>query len=193
MTKIDARKLNGPWAEGYALDVHTTSSEFLGYDGQGHEQFASTRSEIGDLLYRAKYKGDDSALSELVDAAADFIRSKNIEADVIVAAPPTRQRKIQPLFKITDALGKKLNLPVSNNAVKKTGDVELKNLHGFEERSKALQNAITVDPKKIVGKRVLLVDDLVGSGATIHTVTEQLQAAGAKKVSVIAMTQTRRK
>jgi competence protein ComFC len=193
MTKIDARKLKGPWAEGYALDVHTASSEFLGYDGQGHEQFATTRSEMGDLLYRTKYKGDDSALDELVEATAEFIKSKNIDADVIVAAPPTRQRKVQPLFKITDALGKKLSLPVCNNAVRKTSNVELKNLHGFEERSKALQNAITVDAKKVAGKRVLLVDDLVGSGATIHTVTEQLQASGAKKVSVIAMTQTRRK
>ena len=63
---INPKPLHGPWATGYALHVHSTGSEFLGYDQYGHEQFDTKRTEVGELLYRVKYKGDDAALDELV-------------------------------------------------------------------------------------------------------------------------------
>ena len=41
MIKINPRKIKDGQYEGYALDLHTTSSVFLGYDSYGHEQFMS--------------------------------------------------------------------------------------------------------------------------------------------------------
>ncbi len=32
-------EVQGAWRRGWTLDVHTTSSEFLGYDQNGHAQF----------------------------------------------------------------------------------------------------------------------------------------------------------
>ena len=32
MTKINPRKIDGPWTDGRVLDLHSTGSEFLGYD-----------------------------------------------------------------------------------------------------------------------------------------------------------------
>lgn len=193
MTKINPRQLKGPWLEGYALDVHSTGSEFLGYDEYGHEQFDTKRTDVGELLYRVKYKGDETALAELADVMAEFVRSRGISSEIIVPVPPTRVRRIQPLFKIVAALGQRLRIPVIGTAVKKSGGAELKNLHDFEERRKVLENAISVDPRQVVGKRILLVDDLVRSGATIAAVAEQLTAAGARTVYVLAATQTRRR
>jgi competence protein ComFC len=57
MTRINPRKLSGPWTEGYALDLHTASSEFLGYDEFGHEQFNTERTEVGELVYRGSTGG----------------------------------------------------------------------------------------------------------------------------------------
>src|SRR3954447_17501447 len=159
MTKINPRQLKGPWREGYALDVHSTGSEFLGYDEYGHEQFDTKRTDVGELLYRVKYKGDEAALSELADVMAEFVKSKGISSEIIVPVPPTRVRRIQPLFKIVAALGQRLRIPVIGTAVKKSGGAELKNLHDFEERRKVLENAISADPRQVVGKRILLVDD----------------------------------
>jgi hypothetical protein len=56
VTKINPRKIDGPWADGRVLDLHSTGSEFLGYDEYGHEQFDTRRTEVGDLLYRLKYR-----------------------------------------------------------------------------------------------------------------------------------------
>lgn len=193
MVKINPRQLKGPWLEGYALDVHSTGSEFLGYDEYGHEQFDTKRTDVGELLYRVKYKGDEAALTELADVMAEFVKSKGVPSEIIVPVPPTRVRRVQPLAKIVVALGQRLRIPVISTAVKKSGGAELKNLHGFEERRKVLENAISVDPRQVAGKRILLVDDLVRSGATIAAVAEQLTAAGARAVYVLAATQTRRR
>ena len=36
MLDINPKKLIGPWKEGYALDVHTVSSDYLGEDQFGN-------------------------------------------------------------------------------------------------------------------------------------------------------------
>jgi competence protein ComFC len=52
MVKTSPKKLKGPWEDGYALDIHTISSEFIGHNEFGHPQFDTKRTEIGELLYR---------------------------------------------------------------------------------------------------------------------------------------------
>ena len=84
MVNINTKRIQGNWREGYALDYHTLRSEFLGYDGAGHPQFNTTRSEIGELLYRLKYRSDRSVTNAIVETAVQFIRSWGIEADVII-------------------------------------------------------------------------------------------------------------
>ncbi len=56
MIKINPKKIKSDQFEGYTLDIHTISSDFLGYDGYGHAQFDTQRSEMGELLYRLKYQ-----------------------------------------------------------------------------------------------------------------------------------------
>ena len=37
--KVNPRKLRGPWTDGFALDLHTTGSTFLGYNAYGRPEF----------------------------------------------------------------------------------------------------------------------------------------------------------
>ena len=112
VTKSNPCKIDGPWADGRVLDLHSTGSEFLGYDEYGHEQFDTRRTEVGELLYRLKYRNDASALEEIGTVAEQFIRSWRIEFDVIVPAPPTRTRRVQPLHQITEELSRRFDVPV---------------------------------------------------------------------------------
>jgi hypothetical protein len=59
--KTNPVQVQGAWRLGWALDVHTTSSEFLGYDQNGNPQFNTTRSPLGELLYQLKYRGQKTA------------------------------------------------------------------------------------------------------------------------------------
>lgn len=193
MTNIHPRKIDGPWADGQVLDLHSTGSEFLGYDEYGHEQFDTRRTEVGELLYRLKYRNDASALTEIGEVAETFIRSWRIEFDVIVPAPPTRVRRVQPLHQIADELSRRFEVPVVKAVSKKaSGAAELKNLREFHERQTVLQDALIVNGPAVAGLRVLLVDDLIRSGATLGAVAAALNTAGAAIIFAFALTKTRR-
>jgi predicted amidophosphoribosyltransferase len=69
---------------------------------------------------------------------------------------------------------------------------ELKNLREYHEREAVLEGALMVDPRNINGRRVLLLDDVIRSGATLSAVARALTDAGAAAVFVFALTKTRR-
>lgn len=193
VTTVNPRKIEGPWADGRVLDLHSTGSEFLGYDEYGHEQFDTHRTDVGELLYRLKYRNDASALEEIGDVAETSIRSWRIEFDSIVPAPPTRTRPVQPLYQIADELARRFDVPVVKAVSKKAaGAAELKNLREYHERQAVLQDALLVNGRAVAGKRVLLVDDLIRSGATLGAVAAALTEAGAAIIFAFALTKTRR-
>ena len=48
-------ELLGNWKKGFAYDVHTLDSVYMGADEFGHDHWKTTRSEMGELVYRLKY------------------------------------------------------------------------------------------------------------------------------------------
>ena len=192
MTNINPRKIEGPWSDGRVLDLHSSGSEFLGYDEFGHEQFDTHRTDVGELLYRLKYQSDASAVGEIGAVAEKFIRAWRIQFDVIVPAPPTRTRRIQPLHQIAEELGRRFALPVVKAVSKNASGAELKNLREYHERHTVLQGALSVNARNVMGKRVLLIDDLIRSGATLGAVATALREAGAEVIFAFALTKTRR-
>ena len=192
--EIHPRKIRGKWAEGYALDLHTTSSTFLGYDGYGHPQFETVRSELGELLYKLKYRADPSAVDSIAEAAAEFLTEKwRVNVDLIVPVPPSNTgRKRQPVLEVARAISDRTGIELClDGLVKVKQTPQLKDVFDFKERVAALEGAFTVEKAKIQGKRVLLFDDLFRSGATMNTITECLMTGGAEVVYALTLTRTR--
>ncbi len=75
---------------------------------------------------------------------------------------------------------------------KAAGAAELKNLREFHERQAVLKDALVVNGRLIAEKRVLLLDDLIRSGATLGAVAAALSQAGAAIIFAFALTKTRR-
>src|SRR5438105_9065164 len=101
--------IQGAWRLGWALDLHTTSSEFLGYDASGHPQFETTRSPLGELLYQLKYRGQQTA-TQVAAVMAKFFDNKPIalgRIDLIAPVPPSIARAVQPVVQVANELGKK--------------------------------------------------------------------------------------
>ncbi len=62
-----------------------------------------------------------------------------------------------------------------------------------EDRAANLRHAFAVDPARaatIRGRRLLLVDDVMTSGATLHEAARVLRAAGAARVSAVVLART---
>jgi len=187
-------ELKGNWKKGFAYDVHTLDSVYLGVDEHGHDRWKNTRSEMGQLVYDLKYDRDKSAVAKIVDLLTKY---KGIETmDAIVPVPATRWRPIQPVIEIARELGRRTNVLVLENLlVKKTDGPELKNIDDPDERQRHLKDIITIsEDYNISGQSVLLVDDLYRSGATLSVATELLyNIAKVKAVFVLTMTKTRSK
>jgi len=186
-------RIPGRWREGYVLDYHTRSSDFLGYDEFGHARFETTRTEIGDLLYRLKYKREAEVLDSIVSVAARFVRKWGIHIDAIVPVPATRLRRLQPVVEMAKGLGRALDVPVFPEFVRNVKNVkELKNVFDYGERIKLLDQAYAVRDDSLRGKSVLLFDDLYRSGATMNASARVLaEQGGCSQIHALAITRTR--
>jgi len=70
---------------------------------------------------------------------------------------------------------------------------QLKDVFDYAKRTEILSGAFAVDTAKTAGKRLLLIDDLYPSGATVSTITTLLTSTGeASAVYLITLTQTRK-
>ena len=190
--RINPIKLPGPWVEGYVLDLHSISSTFLGYDGSV-PRFDTKYSDLGELVYRFKYRSDSTALPVIVDTVEQFIGESKWEFDCIVAAPPSIGRKSQPVAEIAQELSSRLGVPVCDNAVVKVKTTPpMKNIEFPAERATMLQDAFRGEPDKTRRKRLLLLDDLFEYGSTVGAVAKVLLTEGeAAAVYMLALTRKR--
>jgi competence protein ComFC len=197
MIKLNPKKLSGIWFEGYALDYHTLSSTFLGYDEFGHQVFETARPEIGELLYKLKYKSDKSILSDIIEATISFLEQAWKIVDIldgIIPIPPSNIRRItQPVIEIADGISAKLKIPLYKDILEKIRETpELKNIYEFDKRLELLQDSFSASSDLIRGKNILLFDDLFRSGATLNAATTILYEKGlAARVYVLTLTRTR--
>lgn len=192
MIAIHPREIRGSWDQGYVLDVHTISSTMIGYNEFGHPEFDTLRSELGEMVYRLKYKGDKSVIAPIVETIAAFVKNWRIHPDAVVPMPPSKQRSFQPVLAIAGELARSINLPLHTDCIKKTKATDqMKDLGDFAARAAALEAALTSD-KALEGKAVLLFDDLFQSGATMNVAARTLKGQGqVKSVYALALTRTR--
>ena len=186
--------VQGAWRLGWTLNVHTTSSEFLGYDQNGRPLFETTRSPLGELLFQMKYRNQPNA-APIASVMADFFGNKPnalARIDLVVPMPSSTPRAVQPVAEIARELARRLRKIFSADMLRKTRDTPgLKDIHDAEQRRELLDGAFDADASGVNGRGILLVDDLYRSGATANAVTVALIRAGASRVYLLAATRTR--
>jgi len=195
MIKISPRKIKGKWTCGYSLDLHTLSSDCIGYDEYGHPLYDTERSEIGELLYRLKYKSDKSVLRIIIDTSVEFLNSRKWSLDLIIPVPSSRSiRSFQPVLAFAKGISNNTGIKLCTDCIVKVkGTPELKNMYDFKERMEVLKDAYAVAKHEVEGRNILLLDDLYRSGATLNAITQALKNEGkANDVYVLTLTMTRR-
>jgi competence protein ComFC len=193
MISIHPKEIKGPWEQGYVLDQHTISSTMIGYNEFGHPEFDTVRSELGELVYRLKYKADRSAVSAIIETTVEFVNTWNIHPDVFVPIPPSKvQRAFQPVVEIASELANSLGIALNTTSLRKAKTTpQMKDIGDFAARTVALESALTSE-KDFAERRVLLLDDLFQSGATMNVAARVLKQQGlASRVYVLALTRTR--
>lgn len=117
--KNNIHPLHGNWDAGYALDKHKISSTYIGDNEHGYPQFDTLRTEVGEALFRLKYRGDFSKADPLAAEIEKHLVPKFEKIGFIVPMPPTRVRPKQPVIEIAKALSKRLGFPAFENLLVK--------------------------------------------------------------------------
>ncbi len=117
------------------------------------------------------------------------------EADVIVPVPLHRRRlfarKYNQAALLAQALGRMTGRPVVVDALARIAATQSLDGKSAAERSDEVANAFIVRPPRatrLLGRRVLLIDDVMTSGATAAACSQRLLAAGASAVDVLVAT-----
>jgi predicted amidophosphoribosyltransferase len=184
LVPINPQKLSGVWVEGYALDNHTISSEYIGEDAFGHKQFRNTYTEIGGLLYKMKYNGRIDTSENILSLAKPFldgwIKDKGI--DIILPVPPTKTRDVQPIYIIAETIADYYKIPFSHEVLKKENFGQAKDGKDVRGSIKLAKNA----KRKCT---ILLIDDLFSTGKTISECVRVLKTDGyVKDIYVLTIT-----
>ncbi len=196
MASIAPISIAGSWSIGYALDLHTVSSTFIGHDEAGHAQFDNQRSELGQLVYDIKYSGKLDAATDIIDTAYDFVIKNyltppTLSFNVIVPVPPSSYRTNQPVLIIAEGIARKLGVSF-NCCISCNSASQVKNIQDQEERDKELANKYAINADGLKGMSVLLIDDLYRSGSTLNVIANlALQSGKAVRVDVLTITKTR--
>ena len=189
--EINPKRLqSGPWDDGYALHIHTLSSTFVGHDQYGHARFETVRSPVGELLYKLKYRHDQTTVDELAEAAETFFKTWRPPIEAIVPVPASVTRMRQPATSVATALAERLQVSLCTDCISKVKQTpQLKDISEYDKRMEALKDAFAVAVNKTTGKQLLLFDDLYGSGATVRHLVEVLKNEGhAKAVYLLTLT-----
>jgi competence protein ComFC len=190
MAVINPQRIRGRWIKGIALDIHTISSTYIGVNEHGHDVFDTVRSELGELLVRLKYKGDQSAAAEIISTAVGYLGPYRHVFDRIIPVPPSVARTVQPVIILANGIGTALGVPVIDCITTTREATQLKGITDLELRLKLLDGLHQVDPIHTEAGKILLFDDLFRSGATMNAITDVLTRQG-RAASVRAFTITR--
>ncbi|HUS69914.1 MAG TPA: hypothetical protein VM075_03960 [Anaerolineae bacterium] len=188
-----AREVSGTWDRGWVLDLHTLSSVPLPDGG-----FDTVYTEVGELLYRLKYKQDRGAVRPIAAAAVRFLAVRGVVSsfESIIPVPPSQlDRPFQPVAELALSIGHLLDKPVCLDYLRKVRHTPpLKGLDHGESRKALLAGAFSVADARFAGKPILLVDDLLRSGETLTEITHVLRTQGrVSRVYVLVITKTRTK
>jgi ComF family protein len=119
--------------------------------------------------------------------------SLRTEVEMVVPVPLSKQRLLERGFNqaelIAGICAKALNVPMDAASLQRKKDTP-KHRAGMDAKARAasVEGAFNVvRPKLIAGKNVLLVDDVLTSGATASNCAEALKKSGAAEVTVFTL------
>lgn len=160
----------------------------------GHLAFDALRTPFrfaGDarrVLLEAKFRGIAAHLGPLAEAAAEAVPAEwHVDAVVPVPLAPGRQRRrgFNQAALLASGVGRVLGVHERVDLVRRTRSTAPQASLSAEERWKNLHGAFEVHG--MPPERVLVVDDITTTGATLSAVAAALKAAGAGRVYALAV------
>ena len=173
------------------------SEKFVGYqEVKGVVSFLAftKKGKVQNLLHALKYKNKPEVGVLLGKMMALESTEKNVfpVADLIVSVPLHKKRRRERGYNQSDAFAEGLSevteIPWSGSALARVRYTKSQTGKTKTERQENVKDIFEIpEPQQIRGKRIILVDDVLTTGATLESCLNVLLAAGSDSIYIMTI------
>ena len=157
------------------------------------EFYFSKGSLIQTLIHQLKYKGN-KAIGLLLGAMMgnSLLNSSRFQADVLIPLPlfPDKEfkRGYNQATVLCNGISSVMNIPVMKNNVVRKRHTDTQTRKHRDERWQNVEGSFEImNPVSLEGKHILLVDDVVTTGATLEACAEEILNIADIKLSIATL------
>lgn len=158
--------------------------------------WAQYSGPLKKAIQKLKYKQDIGLANYFAKPLKDLLMSTRWQIDMITAVPLDRDRLLQRGYNQAALLSKSLTrhtgIPFEPDILIKRFPTKPQVGLSEEDRLSNVLNAFSSNPEKIKGKSVLVVDDVITTGATMDACSTALKTSGANVVYGISLARSLR-
>lgn len=180
---------HGGWCHGCsaAPPSFTQARAITRYRAEDEEHAA-----VPSLIRRHKYGRDQSLTHALAECVGEPLPLAENDYDLVVPVPLHPERLRWRGFNQAALLGvsiaRRLGRPLDSGSLVRTRATQPQTARDRHERYRNVRNAFVVRrPARIANRRILLIDDVMTTGATVDECARALLAAGARRVDVLTL------
>jgi ComF family protein len=142
---------------------------------------------IRRTIHELKYRNLRSAVPLLAVFLDDYLRDNPLPGDALVPVPIHRKRERERGYNQSSLLCHEINrrygLPVIDNClIRRTYTPPQARTSSLASRLENVTGAFTCEDERVRGRRIILLDDVSTSGATLNSCAAVLKSAGAASV-----------
>lgn len=150
---------------------------------------------IRPAIHFLKYRNHRAVASILSKILVDAYRCYDLEAEVIVPVPLHDSRFKERGYNQSELLVSEIaaffDLPVNTDTLQRVRKTESQMKLGIDQRHQNVLNAFVCRSRKLVGQKVLLVDDVCTTGSTLDACAVALKEGGVASVWGLTLARAR--
>ena len=158
-----------------------------------HQAYAwgKYQEPLSRAIKRLKYSRDIGLGDALAQHLLQLVHRNQLEADVVVPVPLARKRQQERGYNqavlLARSLAFALGMEFRPKAVVRIRETASQVGLSLEQRQVNVAGAFRSAPASVAGKAVLLVDDVLTTGATLDATAEALGQAGAIRIDAVVV------
>ena len=148
-------------------------------------------SNLGNAIHRSKYENGGDFPDFLLRLTLKAFRKTfgNTKFDLVLYVPPTHSGDLVKNF--ASKFANVINVPISHKLIKVRQTNEQKVFQNGWLKQDNVKDAFSyITPNEIIGKKIILLDDIFDSGATMKEIGKLLTSMGAEMIVPVTIAKT---
>ncbi|MEG6507723.1 ComF family protein [Methyloligella sp. 2.7D] len=148
------------------------------------------RELVHSFKYRDRHEGLSQFAAWMVQAGADILNDADLLVPVPLHRSKLRSRRYNQAALLAGNIGKITGIPVDYGLLRRVKRTKAQVRLTADQRRRNVSGAFRVDEKRLpsaAGKHVVIVDDVITTGATVEACARLLRKAAKGQVDVLAL------